>query len=95
MVGRSIMLKGVRAALPVLALGVGLGSSLAIAPAASAQSDGLVAYYDRSAGQSETIPAILSSGEREHYRDLFAAIIDEQQHAIEHLEHYVKEQGGR
>ncbi|MEM7779074.1 MAG: lytic transglycosylase domain-containing protein [Pseudomonadota bacterium] len=62
--------------MPWLAAGFAIGSAIAIVPAtAKAQSAGdLVAYYDRSAQATSEVPEVLSEREREHYRDLFAAI---------------------
>lgn len=68
------MLRGAGAALTSLALALSFGTATPLTSAALAQSDGLVAYYDRGSSASDVLPDVLSSAEREHYRDLFAAI---------------------
>ncbi|MFU7528336.1 transglycosylase SLT domain-containing protein [Qipengyuania sp. ASV99] len=66
-----------KCARPVLA-GFGLISSFVLAPAVIAQTGSMVAHYDRGAATETPVPRILSGDEREHYRDLFAAIDAEQ-----------------
>ncbi|MEM1053165.1 MAG: lytic transglycosylase domain-containing protein [Pseudomonadota bacterium] len=56
------------------AASISLVSTITLAPAVSAQSDGLVARYERDPAQSSSIPAQLSEAERTHYRQLFKAI---------------------
>jgi soluble lytic murein transglycosylase-like protein len=51
-----------------------LASTFAFAPALSAQSDSMVAQYDRGARASENVPTVLSAEEREHFKAVFAAI---------------------
>ncbi len=70
MVGQGITLNSMRA----LIAGLGLLSALAFAPAASAQTDGLVARYDRDGPHQSSIPAQLNADEHAHYVQVFAAI---------------------
>ncbi len=78
MVGRVTMKNCVR---PIFT-GLGLISLLGTAPVAMAQSSdvsgSMAAHYDRGASISDAIPGVLSNDERDHYRNLFAAI-DRQQ----------------
>ncbi|MHA7818490.1 MAG: lytic transglycosylase domain-containing protein [Erythrobacter sp.] len=60
-------------------------SSVAFVPAVSAQSGDLVARYDRSANPGNAVPQILNSEEREHYRELFAALDREQWQRVDAL----------
>ncbi len=67
--------RGMKRALVAVAMAT--AASL-IAPGAAAQSNNLVARYDRAAGEQGVVPAILSSADRQYYRDIFAAIDREQ-----------------
>lgn len=60
-------------------------SALILVPQAAAQTDGLVAYYDRAASHSSVVPAILTAEEREHYRAVFAAIDSEEWNDVTEL----------
>ena len=79
MVSRFMTVNTMRAAI----VGLGLLSTVAFIPAASAQSGDLVARYDRSVGHSESVPVVLNADEREFYRDLFTAIDREQWEQVE------------
>ena len=70
MVGQGMTLNSMRK----LVAGLAAVSTSALAPAISAQDGSLVAQYERGAAQNSQIPAQLSASEREHYREVFAAI---------------------
>ena len=70
MVGQGMTLNSMRK----LVAGLAAVSTFALAPAISAQDGSLVAQYERGAAQNSQIPAQLNAGERQHYREVFAAI---------------------
>jgi soluble lytic murein transglycosylase-like protein len=65
--------------------GLALVSAFALAPAVSAQSDNLVAQYDRAPQRSDAIPAVLSDAERQHFSQVFSAIDREQWQEVQAL----------
>jgi len=70
MVGQGMTLNFMRA----LIAGLGFASALALAPGALAQTDGLVARYDRGVVQENAVPSQLNADELGHYRQVFSAI---------------------
>lgn len=74
MVSRIAVLKYARGVLA----GFGLISTIVLVPTAFAQTGSMVAHYDRGADADAAVPRVLSADEREHYRNLFAAIEAEQ-----------------
>ena len=81
MVGRTIMNSCVRPALVALTLATALTAPATV----SAQSQSMAAHYNGQASQSSTVPGVLSSKEREFYRDVFRSIDRQQWERVEEL----------
>jgi len=81
MVGRTIMKTCVRPALVALTL----ASAFTAPGLASAQSQSMAAHYDGQAKQSQSLPGVLSSKQREFYRDVFRSIDRQQWGQVEAL----------
>ncbi len=85
MVGRLTANKALRSAL----LGTALFSTFSFAQTAAAQSDGIsgsmAAHYDRGSSRNAAVPSVLSSEEREHYREVFRAIDREEWDKVQTL----------
>ncbi|MEP3420853.1 MAG: lytic transglycosylase domain-containing protein [Erythrobacter sp.] len=70
---------------------LGLVAAMVLTPSIAAQSNtysgdvsgSMAAHYNRSAPRSETVPQVLSGDERQHYRDVFAAIDREEWDRVE------------
>ena len=84
MVGQTVMNLCFRPALVALTLATALTAPATL----SAQSQSMAAHYDRQASQSSSVPAVLSSQEREFYRDVFRSI---DQHRWERVETLLSE----
>ena len=66
-------------------LALGMSTTVILPATLSAQSQSMAAHYSQNSKQTGQIPSVLSSEEREHYREVFRAIEREQWDEVEEL----------
>ncbi|MEM9502305.1 MAG: lytic transglycosylase domain-containing protein [Pseudomonadota bacterium] len=66
-------------------IAVSLATAFTLPSIAAAQSQSMAAHYDVQARQDQTLPSVLSSTDREHYKGVFAAIDRQDWKAVEDL----------